>query len=123
MTKHETACILSIDSKGKRTLVFIKLSVQSKTKEVIEFLNELKRILQSKEFNIDTDLTIIKSRKKDRKVQYSTPYTLVDLDYDASDVAARLKELTLQEYSETKSVPVQQQMLLLIPLSSNHFLH
>lgn len=99
MTKHETVCILSIDS--KRTVVFIKLSVQSKTKEVIEFLNELKRILQSKEFNIDTDLTIIKSRKKDRKVQYSTPYTLVDLDYDASDVAARLKELTLQEYSKT----------------------
>lgn len=82
-------------------MICIKLSVQSKTKDIIEFLNELKSILQSKEFNIDTDLTIIKTKKKDGKVKYSTPYTLVDLEYDARDVAERLKELTLQEYSET----------------------
>ena len=82
-------------------MTYIKLSVQSKTKDIIEFLNELKSILQSKEFNIGTDLTIIKSKKKDGKIQYSTPYTLVDLEYDARDVAERLKELTLPEYSET----------------------
>ena len=79
----------------------IKLSIQSKEKEVIEFLNELKSILQNKEFNIDESLMIIKSKKKNGKVQYSTPYTLVDLDYDANDVAERLKELTIKEYSET----------------------
>lgn len=79
----------------------IKLSIQSKEKEIVEFLNELKNILQSEEFNIDNDLTIIKSKKKGEKVQYSTPYTLLDLDYDASDVVERLKELTIKDYSET----------------------
>ena len=33
---------------------------------------------------------------------YSTPYTLVDLDYDEDDVIERLKELSVAEYSETK---------------------
>ena len=74
MTKYKTHVILSIDSITKRKVTYIKLSVQSKTKDIIEFLNELKRILQNKEFNIDTDLTIIKSKKKDGKIQYSTPY-------------------------------------------------
>ncbi|XCP85615.1 hypothetical protein ABXS75_02075 [Roseburia hominis] len=79
----------------------IKLGVQSKEKEVIEFLSDLKNTLHSKTFDVDNDLTIIKSKKKGEKVQYSTRYTLVDLDYDASDVAERLKELTIREYSET----------------------
>ena len=82
-------------------MLSIKLSIQSKEKEIVEFLNELKNILQSEEFNIDNDLTIIKSKKKGEKVQYSTPYTLLDLDYDASDVVERLKELTIKDYSET----------------------
>ena len=33
---------------------------------------------------------------------HSTPYTLLDLDYDIEDVIDRLKELTVEEYSETK---------------------
>lgn len=79
----------------------IKLSVKSKEKEIIEFLMELKNILQCEGFNIDRDFTIIKSKKKNGKEQYSTPYTLLNLDYDASDVVERLKELTIREYSET----------------------
>ncbi|MCM1181283.1 MAG: hypothetical protein NC347_13590 [Clostridium sp.] len=79
----------------------IKLSVQSKEKEITEFLSELKNILHSKAFNIDNDLIIIKSKKKNGKEQYSTPYTLLDLNYDSSDVAECLKELTISEYSET----------------------
>lgn len=82
-------------------MIIIKLSIQSKEKEVIEFLGELKNILQSKEFNIEKDLTIIKSKKKGQDILYSTPYTLVDLEYDTNDVAERLKELTISEYSET----------------------
>ena len=93
--------ILSIDSENVLGVDVIKLSVQSKEKEIVEFLRELKNILQRKEFDIDRDLKIIKSKKYNEKVQYSTPYTLVDLDYDASDVAERLKELTIREYSET----------------------
>ena len=33
---------------------------------------------------------------------HSTPHTLLDLDYDIGDVIDRLKELTVEEYSETK---------------------
>ena len=80
---------------------FIKLSIQSKQKEIIEFLNELKNILESQEFNIEKHLIIIKTQKKGGDIQYSTPYTLVDLDYDTSDIVQRLKELTIREYSET----------------------
>lgn len=82
-------------------VVIIKLSIQLKEKEISEFLSELKNILQNEEFNIDRDLTIIKSEKRVGKKQFSTPYTLLDLDYDASDVVEHLKELTVREYSET----------------------
>jgi len=82
-------------------VVFIRLSIQSKEKEVVEFLNQLKNILESEEFNINSDITIIKSKKSSEKIQYSTPYTLLDLEYDTSDVVLRLKELTVREYSET----------------------
>lgn len=80
---------------------FFRLSIQSKEKEVVEFLNQLKNILESEEFNINSDITIIKSKKSSEKIQYSTPYTLLDLEYDTSDVVQRLKELTAREYSET----------------------
>ena len=82
-------------------MIRIKLSIQSKEKEIKELLNELKNILQSEEFNIDRDFTIIKSKKKSGKEQFSTRYTMLDLDYEASDIVERLKELTIREYSET----------------------
>ncbi len=44
---------------------------------------------------------MIRKKKKKEEERYSTPYTLLDLDYDAADVAERLKELTVGEYSET----------------------
>lgn len=80
--------------------VIIKLSVKLKEKEVQAFLDGMKRILCDKEFDIEENLRIIRSKKKGKE-QYSTPYTLVDLEYDASDVVERLKELTIKEYSET----------------------
>ena len=61
----------------------------------------LKNILHSEGFIIDRDFIIIRSKKKSGKEQYSTPYTLLDLEYDASDIVERLKELTIREYSET----------------------
>lgn len=82
-------------------VIVIKLSIRSKEKEIIEFLMELKNILHSEEFNIDRDFTIIKAKKKSGKEQFSTPYTMLDLDYDASDIVERLKELSIREYSET----------------------
>lgn len=44
---------------------------------------------------------MIQAKKRKGKEQYSTPYTLLDLDYDVNDVVQRLAELTVEEYSET----------------------
>lgn len=82
--------------------ISIYLSIQSKKGDVVAFLKKLNALLLSADFNIDTDLTLITKKKREDEECFSTPYTLLDLDYDMSDVAERLKELTIEEYSETK---------------------
>lgn len=82
-------------------MIIIFLSTQSKKGEVTAFLEELKMFLEKGDFNIDTDFILIRKNKKD-DVEHSTPYTLLDLDYDIGDVVDKLKELTVEEYSETK---------------------
>ena len=82
-------------------MIFIKLSFQSKKNEVIEFLTELNNILRNEAFDIDRDFTIIRTKKACDKEQFSTPYTMLDLDYDAGDIVECLKQLTIREYSET----------------------
>ena len=62
-------------------------------------MEELKEVLGAEDFNIDNNLLIIKSSKDE--IEYSTDYTMADMDYDSSDVVERLKELTVAEYSET----------------------
>ncbi len=84
-----------------REVIDIFLSIQSKKIEVIAFLEELKELLEREEFNINSDLILIKKEKPNDE-EHSTPYTLLDLDYDMWDVVERLKELTVSEYSETK---------------------
>lgn len=84
-----------------KEVIDIFLSTQSKKGEVIAFLEELEGLLGKEDFDIDSDLTLIKKKKIDDE-EHSTPYTLLDLDYDAWDVVERLKELTVAEYSETK---------------------
>lgn len=83
-------------------VINIFLSIQSKRKEVIDFLNELKTLLEKEDFDINTDIIIIRKKKQGADQKFSTPYTLLDLDYDTEDVVERLKELTVKEYSETK---------------------
>ena len=87
--------------KGLLEVIIIFLSTQSKRGEVAAFLEELKMFLEKGDFNIDTDFILIRKNKKD-DMEHSTPYTLLDLDYDIEDVVDRLKELTVDEYSETK---------------------
>ena len=87
--------------KGLLEVIIIFLSTQSKKGEVAAFLEELKMFLEKGDFNIDTDFILIRKNKKD-DMEHSTPYTLLDLDYDIEDVVDRLKELTVEEYSETK---------------------
>lgn len=83
-------------------VINIFLSIQSKKREVIIFLKQLKELLGNEDFNMDTDLTLINKKKQGDDQKYSTPYTLLDLDYDTEDIVERLKELTVEEYSETK---------------------
>ncbi len=78
---------------------FIKIPIHSEKEDVKAFLEELKEVLGSEDFDIDDNLYIIMSSKKE--IEYSTDYTLADLDYDSYDVVERLKELTLSDYSET----------------------
>lgn len=59
-------------------------------------------MFENADFDIDTDLKLIRKKKQGEDQKYSTPYTLLDLDYDTEDVVERLKELTVEEYSETK---------------------
>ena len=82
-------------------VIIIFLSTQSKKEKSPAFLKELKMFLEKGDFNIDTDFILIRKNKKD-DMEHSTPYTLLDLDYDIEDVVDRLKELTVEEYSETK---------------------
>ena len=83
-------------------MISIFLSIQSKKSEVIDFLNELKDLLGKDDFDIDTDINLISKKKPGDNQKYSTSYTLLDLDYNVEDVVERLKELTIEEYSETK---------------------
>ena len=87
--------------KPLREVIFIFLSIISKRQEVVAFLEELKAFVKGNDFDIDHDLILIKKKKVDEE-EYSTPYTLLDLDYNSEDVVNRLKELTVAEYSETK---------------------
>ena len=74
----------------------IFLSMISKESEVGDFLERLKGILEKDDFNVDQNLILIQ-KKKPRDEEHSTPYTLVDLEYDLEDVIARIKELTISE--------------------------
>ena len=71
-------------------MIIIFLSTQSKKSEVIAFLNELKSILENEDFDIDKHLTLINKNKQGEDQKYSTPYTLLDLDYDTEDVVVVL---------------------------------
>ena len=83
-------------------MICIFLSYQSKKREVMDFLDKLYKLLESDNFDVNTDLNLIRKKKKGEEQQFSTPYTLLDLDYDVEDVVDRLKELKIAEYSETK---------------------
>ena len=83
-------------------MISIFLSYQSKKREVIAFLDGLHKLLRRNDFDINTDLTLISKPKQGNEQKFSTPYTLLDLDYDTQHVVDRLKELKVEEYSETK---------------------
>ena len=65
-------------------------------------MDKLHKLLESDDFDINTDLNLIRKKKQGVDQKFSTPYTLLDLEYDVEDVVDRLKELKVEEYSETK---------------------
>lgn len=93
--------ILSIDSELSRGVIVIFLGIQSKKRDVAAFLEDLRSLLENERFDVDSDLTLIIKNKADDE-EHSTYFALLDLNYTASDVADRLRELTVAEYSETK---------------------
>ena len=68
--------------------------------DVAKYLCKIKESLSNKQFNIDEDFILIKNKKEDE--EFSTPYTLLDLDYDAYDVVNHLKALDVSDFSEIK---------------------
>lgn len=78
----------------------ILLKVISKRKEVIDFLKELNEIIGKDDFDIDSSFVLIRKNKLNDET-HSTTFTLLDLNYDVSEVIARINELTISEYSET----------------------
>ena len=56
-------------------------------------MDELHKLLESDDFDINTDLNLVRKKKQGDNQIFSTPFTLLDLDYNAEDVAERLKEL------------------------------
>ncbi len=82
-------------------MITIILRTSVKREEVVSFIQELKDTINSESFNIDTDfIMIVKSKQKD--MEHSTQYTLLDLECDVHDVIDVLKELTVSDYSECR---------------------
>lgn len=79
----------------------MKTPIRSDKCDVRMFLSDLQTALSVPCFDVNRDFILIRSRKAESRERYSTPYTLLDLEYDAEDVVSRLKELRLEEYSET----------------------
>lgn len=71
-------------------------------KEMVEdFLIELHEILHNPKFHIDTDFIFICKKKASESEEYSTPYTMMELEFDTSDVLQVLDTLTIEDYSES----------------------
>ena len=60
----------------KLEVIPIFLSTQSKKREVVAFLDELQKLLERENFDINTDITLIIKKKQGEDQRYSTPYTL-----------------------------------------------
>lgn len=77
------------------------MGFKSPIQEVERFLKELRGVIRSSGFDADQDFVLVQKYKPPDQLEFSTPYTLIELDYDADDVIKALDELTVSEYSET----------------------
>lgn len=68
--------------------------------DIQRFLTSIKSSLSDENFDVDDDFILIKSNKDD--IEYSTLYTLLDLEFDVYDVVNVLKSLEVEDFSEIK---------------------
>lgn len=87
---------LSIDSANEMEVVFIRIPIKSSRADVKQFLEEITRIIDDDCFDIDKYFVLIRNSKDEE--EYSTPYTMVDLDFDAEDVVNNIRQLTVANY-------------------------
>lgn len=74
----------------------------SEQKEVCLFLNQLKSILKSPKFNLDTDLDILmKKKNEDPCDPFTTANTLAELAFDSRDVVCELLKIEICNYVAT----------------------
>lgn len=76
-----------------------KIPIKSSRSDVKKFLEEITRIIDDKGFNIDKHFVLIRSNKEEE--DYSTPYTMIDLDFTTEDIVDTIRQLTVANYSET----------------------
>ena len=76
--------------------------VISSKEDVEAFLHDLISVLNSPDFNIDTDLDILPKKKAESPIDpYTTANTMLELDFDRKDVWHHLISLDISEYLET----------------------
>ena len=81
---------------------FLSMKVLSPQNEVQAFLDELKTIMRSADFDLQRDLDILLKKSNESPTDpYTTRNTLLDLEYDSEDVRDRLFELTVTDYTAT----------------------
>ena len=76
--------------------------IQSSKSNVCDFLEKMKSILESVDFDIRRDFIFQRYRViDDPDDEYTNENTLLALDYDMQDVVEVLKALTLEDYHES----------------------
>ena len=80
----------------------MSISQRDSKEDVAEFLAELKEILTSTSFDVNTDLDILpKKASEDPLDPYTTVNTLAELAFDRYDVRDQLLSLEVPDYVET----------------------
>lgn len=67
------------------------INIISKKTDVLKFIEEIREFLNKNDFDIDEEFVLIRSEKEESKEQYSTCYTLNDMEIDREDVVEILR--------------------------------
>lgn len=88
-------------SVGGDNIIKLRTATSSK-KDIKNFLKNVSDIISNESFDINTDFQIILTKQKDDPLSiYTTQNTLLDLNYDTTDVLREIQSLTVEDYSET----------------------